>query len=121
MAFVQALDAVLPEIQAGVDGDPLNPWVEIRRTFFCFRQIHCRLFREPFEVRQMPLIDEPVHQRWRQLVEFEKNDVVRHDETPCTDGTGASAGAWPCSAPETIVFTVRTMMTRSSASDMSLM
>src|SRR6187402_1112167 len=119
VTLVQALDAMLAKIQTRVNRDPLNPWVEIRSAFLGFGEKHRGFLGESLEVRKMPLVDEPIHQRGGQLVEFEQNYVLTHDDTPCTDGTGDSAGL-PCSAPEIMVFTVWNMMTRSSASDMFL-
>jgi hypothetical protein len=66
------MNAVLPGGKTGVDGDPLNPRLQIPLVFFGVGHENPALSPEAPEQRQVPFGDETVHNPRRQFIEFQK-------------------------------------------------
>ena len=62
---------MLIERQSAVDRDPLNPGIEIGCDFFGIGGENLGGIPQPFEIWQVPLGDERVHQHRAQLIELE--------------------------------------------------
>ena len=72
VAIPEMKDAVVGIVEPGVHGDPLDPRLEMRRSFGRFRDVDVRLVAQVGEVRQLAGFDETVQQRRGQLVEFQQ-------------------------------------------------
>src|SRR3954464_12461921 len=69
---------------AGENPPNLDPWFQIRGVFPGVGGEYLRFIPQPFEIRQLLLRNEAVHENRRQLIEFQHNDgrFVFHLHSP---------------------------------------
>ena len=73
-AVAEMEDLMIGVVQPGVDGDPLDPRIEVRSALGRFRHVHVRLGPELLECGQALLADEALHQGGRELVQLQQDD-----------------------------------------------